>query len=163
MRAYHLLLVVRPAGFRGLELLRATAAGRVPRASISDTIPMESDTVESGYVKMIARANSRHLNPLRGVHGGCAATVLDSVTGCAVHTMLEAGVGYGTIDLHVKTLRPVPRDVDLVAEGRVIHLSKNLGVAEGTLKTQDGSTRVGDLFNSTSVVMRSMKAHHHHS
>ena len=84
------------------------------------------------------RADGRHLNPLGGVHGGFAATVLDSVTGCAVHTMLEAGVGYGTVDLHVKMLRPVPRDVDLVAEGRVINLSKNLGVAEGTLKTPDG-------------------------
>ncbi|MFL9863713.1 PaaI family thioesterase [Paraburkholderia fungorum] len=122
----------------GLELLRAGAAGDLPRASISETIPMDLDEVESGYVKITARADNRHLNPLGGVHGGFAATVLDSVTGCAVHTMLEAGVGYGTIDLHVKMLRPVPRDVDLVGEGRVIHLSKSLGVAEGTLKTPDG-------------------------
>lgn len=86
---------------------------------------------------MTARADNRHLNPLGGVHGGFAATVLDSVTGCAVHTMLEAGVGYGTVDLHIKMLRPVPRDVDLIAEGRVFHLSRNLGVPEGTLKTLD--------------------------
>jgi len=44
----------------------------------------------------------------------------------------------GSRKLHVKMLRPVPRDVDLVAQGRVIHLSKSLGVAEGTLKTADG-------------------------
>ena len=44
----------------------------------------------------------------RGVHGGFAATVLDSVTGCAVHTLLGAGVAYGTIDLKIKMIIPVP-------------------------------------------------------
>lgn len=128
---------MNPLSMSGLDLLRAAAAGDLPHASIAETIPMQLDTIESGYVKMTARAGSRHLNPLGGVHGGFAATVLDSVTGCAVHTLLEAGVGYGTVDLHVKMLRPVPRDIDLIAEGRVIHLSKNLGVSEGTLKTPD--------------------------
>lgn len=128
---------MNPLSMSGLELLRAAAAGDVPRASISETFPMQPLEVELGYVRMSARADGRHLNPLGGVHGGFAATVLDSVTGCAVHSMLDAGIGYGTIDLHVKMLRPVPRDVDLIAEGRVIHMSRSLGVAEGTLKTPD--------------------------
>jgi uncharacterized protein (TIGR00369 family) len=128
---------MNPLSMSGLELLRAAAAGDVPRASISETVPMQLAEIELGYVRMTARADGRHLNPLGGVHGGFAATVLDSVTGCAVHSMLDQGVGYGTIDLHVKMLRPVPRDVDLIAEGRVIHLSRSLGVAEGTLKTSD--------------------------
>ena len=55
------------------------------------------------------KADERHLNPLGGVHGGFAATVLDSVTGCAVHSMLEAGAGYGTIDLNIKMCRPIPK------------------------------------------------------
>ncbi|KVE33914.1 PaaI family thioesterase [Burkholderia sp. TSV86] len=128
---------MNPLSMSGLELLRAAAAGDLPAASIAETVPMRIDDVELGYIRMSARADGRHLNPLGGVHGGFAATVLDSVTGCAVHTMLDAGIGYGTIDLHVKMLRPVPRDADLIAEGRVIHLSKSLGVAEGTLKTSD--------------------------
>ena len=64
--------------------------------------------------------------------------MLDSVTGCAVHTMLDVGVGYGTVDLNIKMLRPVPRDVELVAESNVLHLSRSLGVSEGSLKTEDG-------------------------
>ncbi|KVG74974.1 phenylacetic acid degradation protein [Burkholderia ubonensis] len=128
---------MNPLSMSGIELLRAAAVGDVPLASISETMPMRPLKVELGYVKMAARADGRHLNPLGGVHGGFAATVLDSVTGCAVHSMLDAGVGYGTVDLHVKMLRPVPRDVELIAEGRVIHLSRSLGVAEGTLKTPD--------------------------
>jgi uncharacterized protein (TIGR00369 family) len=68
-----------------------------------------------------------------------AATVLDSVTGCAVHTLLEAGVGIGTIDLHVKMLKAVPIEQDLIAEGRVINLSRSLGVSEASLRDADGA------------------------
>ncbi|KCX23124.1 PaaI family thioesterase, partial [Acinetobacter baumannii] len=78
------------------------------------------------------------LNPLGGVHGGFAATVLDSVTGCAVHTMLPAGVGYGTIDLNVKMCRPLPQNQVLIATGKVINLSKNLGISEGKITDEEG-------------------------
>ncbi|EPG6727642.1 PaaI family thioesterase, partial [Acinetobacter baumannii] len=73
-----------------------------------------------------------------GVHGGFAATVLDSVTGCAVHTMLPAGVGYGTIDLNVKMCRPLPQNQVLIATGKVINLSKNLGISEGKITDEEG-------------------------
>jgi len=89
-------------------------------------------------VKFTARADKRHLNPLGGVHGGFAATVLDSVTGCAVHTMLDAGVGFGTVDLNVKMLKAIPLDRELTAEGRVIHLSRSLGVSEGSIRDAEG-------------------------
>lgn len=122
----------------GLELLREMAKGDIPFASIAETIPMSIVKLEEGLVWMKATANDRHLNPLGGVHGGFAATVLDSVTGCAVHTMLPAGVGYGTIDLNIKMIRPVPKNETLIAEGTLVNLSKSLGISEGTLKSQDG-------------------------
>jgi uncharacterized protein (TIGR00369 family) len=123
----------------GLELMKAMMEGRIPRAPIAEIVPMRPMEVASGYIKFFAKADKRHINPLGGVHGGFAATVLDSVTGCAVHTLLEAGVGYGTIDLDIKMLKPIPLDKELVAEGRVIHLSKKIGVSEGTLKDADGN------------------------
>jgi len=122
----------------GLELLIAMADGDIPHPPISETVPMKIDSAASGHVKFIVRADSSHLNPMGGVHGGFAATVLDTVTGCAVHSILEAGVGYGTIDLNVKMFRPVPIDTDLIAEGRVINTSTNLGVSEGDIKNADG-------------------------
>ncbi|MEK5790279.1 PaaI family thioesterase, partial [Acinetobacter johnsonii] len=67
-----------------------------------------------------------------------AATVLDSVTGCAVHTILPAGVGYGTIDLNVKMCRPLPQNQVLIATGKVINLSKNLGISEGKITDEEG-------------------------
>ena len=114
------------------------ALGELPRASITTTIPMTFVKIEAGSVLFHAFADDSHLNPMGGVHGGFAATVLDSVTGCAVHTMLNAGVGYGTIDLNIKMIRPVPKNEKLIAEGKVINLSKSLGISEGTLKSLNG-------------------------
>lgn len=122
----------------GLEVLQAMALGELPRPSITTTIPMTFVKIEEGRVLFHAIANDSHLNPMGGVHGGFAATVLDSVTGCAVHTLLNVGVGYGTIDLNVKMIRPVPKNEKLIAEGKIINLSKSLGISEGTLKSQDG-------------------------
>lgn len=122
----------------GLELLRAVVTGQLSPSAMASTVPMTFVDADFGRVKLTARADDRHLNPMGGVHGGFAATVLDSVTGCAVHSTLEAGVGYGTIDLQVKMLRPVPRDQDLIAEGNSVHVSRNIATSEGTLKSADG-------------------------
>lgn len=122
----------------GLQLLQAMAAGHIPSASISETIPMKPTQIASGQVTFEVQADHRHINPLGGVHGGFAATVLDTVTGCAVHTALEAGVGYGTIDLNVKMCRPIPKDTQLKAIGTLINVSKNLGISEGKIIDEDG-------------------------
>jgi uncharacterized protein (TIGR00369 family) len=106
---------------------------------MAETIPMAIISAEPGVIQFSATAGKQHLNPLGGVHGGFAATVLDSVTGCAVHSLLEAGVGYATVDLNIKMLKPVPRDIELIAIGKVIHISRNLGVSEGTLKDSEGN------------------------
>ena len=139
MRAlYELPVGMKIEEMTGLEVLQAMALGELPRASITTTIPMTFVKIEEGRVLFHAIANDSHLNPMGGVHGGFAATVLDSVTGCAVHTLLNAGVGYGTIDLNVKMIRTVPKNEKLIAEGKIINLSKSLGISEGTLKSQDG-------------------------
>ncbi len=122
----------------GLEFLQAMIDGHIPAASISKTIPMQPTEISEGSVTFKAQADHNHLNPLGGVHGGFAATVLDSVTGCAVHTMLPAGVGYGTIDLNVKMCRPISKNLPLIATGKVINLSKNLGISEGKIIDEEG-------------------------
>ena len=91
--------------------------GTFAHPSMADTIPMRATEAARGHVTFTVRADKRHLNPLGGVHGGFAATVLDSVTGCAVHTMLDVGVGYGTVDLNVKMLKAIPLDRELYRGG----------------------------------------------
>lgn len=129
---------MNPKEMTGLQLLQAMCAGKIPAVSISETIPMQPYEVSEGTIHFKAKADNRHLNPLGGVHGGFAATVLDSVTGCAVHSMLEAGVGYGTIDLNIKMCRPIPQNKELIAIGTVINISKNLGISEGKIIDENG-------------------------
>ena len=113
---------------------------------------MKFVSVEKGVAIFEATADDRHINPLGGVHGGFAATVMDSVTGCAVHSMLDAGVGYGTIDLNVKMLKAVPKDKALKAEGRVISMSNSLGVSEGKLIDETG--KIYAYASATCMIMR---------
>nr|WP_283107787.1 PaaI family thioesterase [Shewanella basaltis] len=122
----------------GLQLMQAMLNGQIPAPSISETMPMTAIDVSEGKVIFEAMATDRHLNPMGGVHGGFAATVLDTVTACAVHSALPAGVSYSTIDLNIKMVRPVPQNKTLIAKGNLMNLSKSLGISEGTLTTEDG-------------------------
>ena len=79
---------MNPKEMTGLQLLEAMCAGKIPPASISETIPMQPFKVSEGQISFKAKADHRHLNPLGGVHGGFAATVLDSVTGWVVPYIL---------------------------------------------------------------------------
>jgi len=124
----------------GLEFVRNILEGHIPPGGmVAQVMPMEVIEVVRGYVKCHAKADKRHTNPFGGVHGGFAATVLDSVTALAVHTMLEPGIGFATLDLNIRMLKPIPLGTELVGEGRVIHLSTKIGMSEGTLKDTAGN------------------------
>lgn len=127
-----------PKEMTGLEFLQAMIDGQIPPPSISETVPMTLYDISHGVANFTVKADQRHLNPLGGVHGGFAATVLDSVTGCAVHTTLDAGVGFGTIDLNIKMCRPIPLDQSLIVSGKVLNLSKNLAISEGSIHDEAG-------------------------
>ena len=122
----------------GLQIMQAICDGVIPPPSMSLTIPMTTGQVTKGHVIFTAKADERHINSLCGVHGGFAATILDSVTGCAIFSMLEAGISYGTIDLKVKMCRPIPINQELTAYGDIINISKSLGIAEGKIVDKDG-------------------------
>lgn len=140
------------AKMSGLELIRAMVRGEIPPATMAKTIPMTISKVEHGDVEFRVTANGGHLNPMGGVHGGFAATALDSVTGCAVHTTLGPGESYGTVDLNVKMLKPVPVDTELSAKGRVINVGKRIGVSEGVL--EDDAGRIYAHATATCMIFR---------
>jgi len=78
-------------------------------------------------------------NPIGTVHGGYAATLLDSACGCAVHSKLSATQAYTTLELKVAYHRAMTKDTGLVrAEGRVISIGRRAAFAEATLKDADG-------------------------
>ncbi|MFQ6325875.1 PaaI family thioesterase [Nocardia sp. CWNU-33] len=123
----------------GLELLRTamTMAGR-PRF-IGDLLGMEVDLLEHGKVVFGLETRPDFANPLGTTHGGICATLLDSVMGCAVHTTLDPGVGYTTLELKVNYIRSVPTDGRrLTATGTTIHVGRTTATAEGRVVDDKG-------------------------
>jgi uncharacterized protein (TIGR00369 family) len=124
----------------GLELLRAIAAGSAPGAPIADLLGFEPVEAEEGRVVFASTPRPDHYNPIGSVHGGFAATLLDSAMGCAVHTTLGEGVGYTTLELKVNFTRPITTDTGRVlCEGRVVHRGGRVATAEGrVIAERDG-------------------------
>jgi len=116
----------------GFEIQGKFKDGVFQNPTMATTIPMKIMEVKKGFIEFRAVVNDMHLNPMGGVQGGFAATVLDSVTGSAAPTWLLHGESYGTVDLNVKMLMPVPLGIKLRAKGKVIHMSRRLGISEAT-------------------------------
>jgi uncharacterized protein (TIGR00369 family) len=121
-------------GRSGLEHMRAIASGEVPPPPIADVLDFRPAEVEPGRVVFRMEPQEFHYNPIGSVHGGVAATLLDSALGCAVQTMLPPGVGYTTLELKVNYVRPMAAGQGAVrAEGRIVHLGTKVATAEGRI------------------------------
>lgn len=133
-----LAAVERGAGLSGLELMRGIVAGTHPAPPIARLLEMSLLEVEDGRAVFALEPAEWMYNPIGSVHGGIAATLLDTCMGCAVHTTLEAGVAYTTGDLHVRYIRAMTATTGRVlAEGRVVHRGRRTATAEGRLFAQD--------------------------
>lgn len=123
----------------GLDLLRGMMAGELPRAPIADVLNFRPVEAEAGRVVFEGTPTPAFFNPIGSIHGGWAATLLDSCVGCAVHSLLPAGKGYTTVELKINFVRPVmPDGTRLRAEGKVIHVGGRVGTAEGRLTDAAG-------------------------
>lgn len=113
----------------GLEVLRDVAAGRLPQPPMAATMGFRIAEVDDGRAVMESMPGAWQANPMGGIHGGVALTLLDSATGCATGTTLAAGQGYTTVDLTTHMVRPVVPDTPLRCEGRVLHRGRRLQTA----------------------------------
>ena len=122
----------RLASMSGLEAMHALMRGEVAPPPIAALLEMWPIEVDEGRAVFGVTPAEFHYNPIGVVHGGLAATILDSAMGCAVHTTLPAGVGYTTLDLQATFVRPITRDTGpLRCEGTVLHRGKRIATAEG--------------------------------
>jgi uncharacterized protein (TIGR00369 family) len=122
------------AAMRGLDYMRALAAGELPPPPIAVVMSMGPIEVEAGKVVFEGNPGEEHYNPIGVVHGGYASTLLDSALGCAVHTTLEPGVAYTSLGLEVKFVRPITRDTGRVlARAEVVHRGRRQATAEAKL------------------------------
>lgn len=118
----------------GLELLRAMVAGELPPPPIMRLIGADGLVVDHGRVSVFLTPQEFHYNPLGTVHGGVLATLLDTAAGCAVHSTLPAGVGYTSVDLSTKYLRPVTvHSGQLRGDGAVLSSGRRTALAEAKL------------------------------
>ncbi|CAM3262535.1 PaaI family thioesterase [Nocardioides dubius] len=127
------------ATMTGLEMLQAMAAGHVPPAPIAETLGMVDFEVEPGSVSVGLDPQPKHYNPIGMVHGGVLSTMLDTAAACSVHTTLEAGQGYTSLDLNVKFLRAVTLDSGrITATGTVLHRGRSTALAQAELRDGQG-------------------------
>ncbi|MEK6374757.1 MAG: PaaI family thioesterase [Acidobacteriota bacterium] len=125
-------------GLDGLSQLRALiAAGRRPGIAVS--LQFNLVEVEDGRAVFAGTPGDHAYNPIGSVHGGYAATLLDSACGCAVHTRLTATQAYTTLELKVAYHKPITRDTGpLRAEGRIVSMGRRAAFAEATLVDAEG-------------------------
>ncbi|MBN9490940.1 MAG: PaaI family thioesterase [Alphaproteobacteria bacterium] len=126
-------------GMDGLTLFDEIRAGRLPAPPLAKVLGFWIDEVEAGRVVFAYEPVIDHYNPIGSVHGGIAATLLDSVMGCSVHTQLKAGVGYTTVEIKINYVRAMTDKTGRVrAEGKVINLGSRIATAEGRLTDAAG-------------------------
>jgi uncharacterized protein (TIGR00369 family) len=122
----------------GIELLRAMIRAELPAPPISKALGMLLVEAEPGRAVFEGRPGPHLYNPLGSVHGGFALTLIDSAAGCAVHTELDAGVGYTTVETKANMVRPVPIEGIVRCEGRVLSRGRQIATAEAYLRSEEG-------------------------
>ena len=116
----------------GIDYMRAVIAGEIPRPPIAALLGMEVVEVDEGRALFALTPGEQHYNPIGVVHGGIAATILDSAMGCAIHTTLPAGWSYGTLDLSTRFVRPITGETGrILCEGVVVHRGRTTATTEG--------------------------------
>lgn len=131
--------IMEVAALSPLEFFDGIGRGEFPAPPIGelmDFVPIEWSRerfVFQGVPQM------KHYNPIGSVHGGYAATLLDSAMGCAIHANLEKGQGYTTTDLRISYIRALTTKTGPIrAEGRIIHVGRSTALAEGRIYDVDG-------------------------
>ena len=127
------------AAVSGLTFLHGVIDGRYPVPPIADLIGFSLTEVDFGRAVFHGTPEFKHYNPLGTVHGGYAATLLDSCMGCSVHTTLPVGVGYTTLEFKVTLIRAITAETGPVtAEGRILNSGRRAATAEGRLTDAKG-------------------------
>lgn len=135
----------------GLDQVRAMLAGK-GQPAIGRTLDFKLVEVEEGRAVFEGTPGLNVYNPLGSVHGGYAATLLDSACGIAVHSRLAPGHGYTTLELKISYLRGMTAETGPVrAEGVVVSMGRRVAFAEA--KLTDAAGRLLATATSTLLVI----------
>jgi len=138
-RSYGTVSSDRQSAMTGLEFVNGLVDGTLPLNTIAESLGYEVTEAEHGRVVVTAAPNGAHLNPAGTVHGGLAATLLDSCMGLAVWSTLEKGVGQTTLEFKISLVRPILPDAGVIrAEGVVLSRGRRIGTAKGRITDDKG-------------------------
>jgi uncharacterized protein (TIGR00369 family) len=127
------------ANLSGIDYLRAVAQRKLPPPPIALLLGFDIEEIAEGRVVFTAETGEHQYNPIGVVHGGLAATLLDSAMGCAVHSLLPRGRGYTTLEIKVNYVRAIKDDSGpLRAIGTVVHMGGKTATAEARLVDREG-------------------------
>ncbi len=134
-----LALSERMAGSSGLELMQMMAAGELPSPPIAETLGFRLVEATPGRAVFECEPAEYHYNPIGTVHAGLTTTLLDSAMGLAFVTMLDAGVGWTTLELKANFTRAMTIDTGLVrCIGSVLHPGRRVATTEARIEDEAG-------------------------
>ena len=137
--AYGVPTSAQIAGMTGKQILQAIIDGELPAPPISRTLSFWLTEVGDGFAAFEGEPGAHLLNPMGGVHGGWALTIIDSAVGCAGQTLLPAGAGYATVETKANFSRPITKDTGRVrAESRVVSQGRQMISGEARVLSRDG-------------------------
>jgi uncharacterized protein (TIGR00369 family) len=140
-KTYGIVSAERQKEMSGLEFVQGLADGTLPLNMIARTLDYDVAEAASGRVVVTAEPSDIHLNPAGTVHGGFAATLLDSCMGLAIQSTLEKGIGQTTLEFKISLVRPITTETGMIkAEGLVLSRGRRVGTAEGRIT--DGKGRL---------------------
>ena len=138
-KTYGTVSADRQKEMTGLEFVQGMANGTLPLNTLAKTLGYDITEAASGRVAITAEPKDIHLNPAGTVHGGLAATMLDSCMGLAIQSTLEKGVGSTTLEFKISFIRPItPETGPIKAEGSMISRGRRIGTAEGRVTDSRG-------------------------
>jgi uncharacterized protein (TIGR00369 family) len=124
----------------GIDYLRAMADSELPQPPIAGVLRFDIVVADPGRVVFSCQPDESVYNPIGAVHGGLLCTLLDSVTGCAIHSTLPKGKGYTTVEIKVNYLKAVRLSSGLLtATGTVVKAGSRVGFAEGVITDAGGA------------------------
>jgi uncharacterized protein (TIGR00369 family) len=129
----------RAAGKTGVEILQLLIDGKLPPPPMA--FLMDIRLVEASRGRAVFRGVPQefHYNTLGSVHGGYGATMLDSAMGCAVHSMMEPGDTYTTLEFKINFLRALTHETGEVRGiGTIVHAGRTTAIAEGRIEDTSG-------------------------
>jgi len=153
-KTYGTVSAERQNEMSGLQFVQGLADGTLPLNTIARTLGYDVAEAANGRVVVTAQPGKTHLNPAGTVHGGLAATLLDSCMGLAVQSTLEQGTGQTTLEFKISLLRPITVETGPIrAEGVVLSRGRRVGTAEGRIT--DGSGRLLAHGTTTCLIFQS--------